>query len=405
MKRRLLIECGAAETRAAYLIGGEVVRFSFGPARGDEALRRPPQTGDLYVGRVRSVSKSLGGAFVDLGADREGFLPYKKDEALAPEGASIIVLVRRPPIGGKGAVLSADWMRGLGAAAVLALQEQADARRNPGALGEPVDAAIHAFVVARPEGPEPLDEVITNDAAAAALLRAYGAEQVSSADSPFETYGAAEALESALERTVMLAGGARLIFDQAEALTVVDVDAGAAADGASGRLNDKVNLLAAKALPGELARRAVGGRIVVDFLPPASADARKRLVDALKEAGRERFDARFGKLSADGLFDMTAPRTRLSLLEEATEPAGADWAVPGRRFSLDWRARRAVCALEAALAKRPSARPRLVAGAGLEAYLSKSRPQWPQRVAERYGPRFEIARNDGLEERGFDIIE
>ncbi|MEZ5922647.1 MAG: hypothetical protein R3C60_15040 [Parvularculaceae bacterium] len=62
MTRRLLIESGAAETRAAFLAGDEPTHFWFGPARGDESLPHPPASGDLFAGRIRSVTKSLNGS-------------------------------------------------------------------------------------------------------------------------------------------------------------------------------------------------------------------------------------------------------------------------------------------------------------------------------------------------------
>ncbi len=406
VKRRVLIECGVAETRSAFLLGDETIRFWFNPARGDEALPRPPQTGDIYLGRVRSVSKSLGGAFVDLGGDRDGFLPVGGSGQLPAEGAALIVRVRRPVSGAKGAVLSVDWKAGLKKEGVAFHEAQAAQASAPAPLGDWVDPAIHAFVFAAPDAAvEAAEEIVVNDVAAAKLVQDYAVNQVSIEDNPFETYGATEALERSLERVIRLSGGARLAFDEAEAMTVVDIDSGGAADGASGRLNDKVNIAAAKALPAEFSRRGVGGRIVVDFLPPSGAEARKKLTEILIQASRGVFEMRLGKLSADGVYDMTAPRTQLSLLERATEQAGDGWPVPGRRFTLDWAAKSAIGALEGALATRPSARPRLIVGASIEAYLRTKRPQWAGRLAARYGARFTIAPDDKLEERSFDLAE
>ncbi|MEX0643931.1 MAG: ribonuclease E/G, partial [Parvularculaceae bacterium] len=195
---------------------------------------------------------------------------------------------------------------------------------------------------------------------------------------------------------------ARLTIDETEGLTVVDVDAGAAADGATGRLNDKVNAAAAARLFRELARRAIGGRIVVDFLPPSNARARADLKDALKEARRGVFDCRFGKLSDDGLFDLTAPRDRLSLLELATEPAGADWPRPGRRFTLDWQAKAAIRALERRLAAAPASRPRLTADPVIVDFIA-ARPQWAARLAARFGARFEVSKDAQIRDRSFDV--
>lgn len=411
VRRRVVIECGAAETRAAFLLGDAVIRFWFGPARGDEALPRPPQTGELYLGRVRSVSKPLGGAFVDLGADRDGFLPFGKNGKPPAEGAALIVRVRRPALGEKGPVLSERWREGLDKASAAAVEKDALRVAAPARLsahsGESRDLWLRSIwePVFMEAGWRDSDFTIDSGESARALRDSGLILSASVEENPFEAYGAADALDRALDRTIVLSGGARLAFDQAEALTVIDVDSGAAADGASGRLNDKVNIAAAKALPAELSRRGAGGRIVVDFLPPSGAEARKALVEALMQASRGTFEMRAGKLSADGLLDLTAPRARLSLLEQATEPAGEGWPVQGRRFTLDWAGKRAIGALERALAARPSARPRLLAGAGLDAYFRAARPQWAERLAQRFGARFTLARDDRLEERSFDLAE
>lgn len=400
--RRLIIECGAAETRAALLAGEDVIGFWFGPARGDETLPRPAQTGDIHSGRIRSILKPLAGAFVDLGEGRDGFLPFGKGAAPV-EGATVIVRVRRPALAGKGPLLSADWRKGLGEAAAAALMAQAEAMPGQGALGEPADAVVQAYVQGGVGG-APV-EVIVNDGAAAAVLRAHGAARVSVEPAPFQTYAAEEALASALCREVALPGGARLIVDETAGGAVIDIDAASAADGASGRLGDKVNRAAALAIPGELARRAIGGRVVIDFLPPSDAEARGKLLETLKRAAKGVCEARFGRLSADGLFDLTAPRTRLSLLEEACEPAGGDWPVPGRRFTLDWQAKEATGALERILAARPKARARLVVGAAIGACLRERRPQWTARLMARYGARFAIEEDGGREERSYSALE
>lgn len=403
MSARLLIECGVAETRAALIIGEESLRFWFGPARGDETLAAPPETGDVFLGRVRTISKPLRGAFVDLGEGPQGFLPFGGAGAPAAEGAAIIVMARRPALGGKGPVLTLDWKRGLSAEVAASLEKKAAGLTAPQRLIEPADAALQAVAALVPS--DKAAEILVDSADAASLLRRAEPEAVISVgENLFEECGAEAALEESLERLVSLPGGARLVMDEAEALTVVDVDSGSMAEGASGRLNDKVNLAASRRLFAELSRRAIGGRVVVDFLPPSGAEARKALTDRLRQSAKGVYDCRFGKLSVDGVFDLTAPRERLSLIERASEAAGEGWARPGRRFTLDWRAKKAMRALEQGLRGRPAARFRLFAGRALAVYLG-GRPQWTERLAARHSARFDIIMDDKLEERSFDLAE
>lgn len=400
MTRRLVIQCGGADTRAALILGEEIVGFWFGPARGDEALPRPPQAGEVYSGRVRTISKPLNAAFVDIGAAREALLPLKPGEAAPQEGANVVALVRRPPTAGKGAVLSVD----LDDAANEALARVAGDRAPPFRVGAPTDAAIEAWRWAVAQGGA-LDAVLVNEPAVAGLLGQYGAPAVID-PTAYEAAGADDALDCAFERETALAGGARMIVDETEALIAIDIDAAHAASGAeAGKLNNRVNHAAAGRLFRELARRGAGGRIVVDFLPPSDGAARRRLSDALKAAASGVFPARFGRLSEDGLFDLNAPRRRLSLLEEASEPCDGAALRPGRRFTIDWQAKAAVRALEARLERGRAQKLALMLSLDLHHYLVTVRPEWLERVRARYGARFEVKRDDRVEDRRFDVSE
>lgn len=408
MRRRLHIECGAAETRAACFIDDDPVRFFFAPARGDEHLPRPVEAGDVVLGRVRTISKSLHAAFVDIGEAEDGFLQAKASEALPVEGARLIVIVARPAIGSKGALISPHWRKSFSEDACVAIAARAETAAPPARLSDSRDPALWALAAA---GAAPGDAVLVNDPAVAVLLReatersGVGRDAVAIAEASLRDIGVDDAIDAALERTVVVADGVRLTFDETEAMTVVDVDSGGAGAQARTALNDRVNAAAAAALFGELSRRGVGGRIIVDFPPPSNARARARLFDQLSQASRQYFPARLGKLSADGVFDLTAARTGASLLERASETAaGPGWLRRGRRLTLDWQAKAAIRSLEAQLQRALSARLTLAVDRTIEDYLA-SRPQWRDRLAARFGARFDIVGDLELEDRAFDVIE
>ncbi len=402
--RRLVIDCGAAQTRAALLLDDEPLRFWFGPARGDEALPRPPQSGDIFAGRVRSVAKPLNGAFVDIGAARDGFLPLTKNAKPPVEGAAIIVRIRRPQIDAKGAVLTLGWKENLSAEAAAMLEAQAASMRI-GALGEPVDAAIQAFVDCAPASFSGDLDIITNDPAAKRLIENTTSAPVRVKDAPFLEYQVDQAVAEALEPCVTLEGGAALNFHETPAGALIDVDSASAAGGATGRLNDKINLAAAARIFPEISRRAIAGRVIVDLLPPSGAAARAKLAETLKENLKSVAGARFGKLAADGLCDFTIPRQRLSLLMGVTEPAGNGWPVEGRRFTLDHAAKSAIGVLECALATRPSATPRLIVACDIADYLLAKRPQWAERLNRKFGARIRIEPDATREPRTYDLVE
>src|SRR5512134_3714220 len=86
----------------------EVFRWSDG--RLAQAIRETAKTrplaGAVFVGRVAKIEPSLQVAFVEIGQDRPGMLPLKKQGRQPTEGEAIVVQVRRDERDGKGAKLS-----------------------------------------------------------------------------------------------------------------------------------------------------------------------------------------------------------------------------------------------------------------------------------------------------------
>lgn len=393
MTRVLLISCGAAETMGAIVDGDEILRFFFAPARGDELLPRRLEAGDLVLGRIKTMAPALSGAFIDIGAGVDAFISLPATAKAPPEGALDLFRVRRPELGGKGAVLDPDWRRGLSTRRLA----QMNAVGAPRLLSQDFDPVFQIALRATAFAPA---EIVVDQAEA---VRALAPEGIAATCDPsrIDVGGLEEAIAAALEPVVALAGGARMMIEETAGGCVVDVDSGAAADDAR-KPNNKVNDVAARRLFLELLRRSIGGRIIVDFLPPSGPPARARLSKAVAEGGSI-FECRVGKLAPDGLLDLTAPRRDFSLLERASEPAGDNFIRRGRRLTLDWAARRAIASLEMRLQRHSRLRLRLEAGAELFRFLN-ARPQWMARLAERHGARVTLAMTE-RPERSFDVVE
>jgi ribonuclease G len=129
-------------------------------------------------------------------------------------------------------------------------------------------------------------------------------------------------IERALDRKVWLKSGGYLVFDQAEALTAIDVNTGRFV----GKTNQdetvlRTNLEAVEEVVKQLRLRNIGGIIIVDFIDMSREADRKKVSDALREAQR-RDKARTSalKISELGLVQMTRKRTRESLEELLTDP-------------------------------------------------------------------------------------
>jgi ribonuclease G len=128
-------------------------------------------------------------------------------------------------------------------------------------------------------------------------------------------------IERALDRKVWLKSGGYLVFDQAEALTAIDVNTGRFV----GKTNQdetvlRTNLEAAEEVVKQLRLRNIGGIIIVDFIDMSREADRKKVSDVLREAlRRDKARASALKISELGLVQMTRKRTRESLEELLTD--------------------------------------------------------------------------------------
>jgi len=129
-----------------------------------------------------------------------------------------------------------------------------------------------------------------------------------------ELYGVEQEIRSTLNRRVDLPSGGYLIFDYAEAFTVIDVNTGRFVGSRSkrngpGRLEDTItknNLEAVKEVVRQLRMRDVGGIIVIDFIDMANPKNRQQVEDALRqELERDRTKTYVVEISPLGLVEMT----------------------------------------------------------------------------------------------------
>jgi ribonuclease G len=129
----------------------------------------------------------------------------------------------------------------------------------------------------------------------------------------FDQFGVEEAIRSTLSRRVDLPSGGYLIFDYAEAFTVIDVNTGrfvgSRSKSSGQRLEDTItknNLEAVKEVVRQLRLRDIGGIIVIDFIDMANPKNREAVEEALKtELERDRTKTYVVEISPLGLVEMT----------------------------------------------------------------------------------------------------
>jgi ribonuclease G len=129
----------------------------------------------------------------------------------------------------------------------------------------------------------------------------------------FEASGVEDEIRSTLSRRVDLPSGGYLIFDYAEAFTVIDVNTGrfvgSRSKSSGARLEDTItknNLEAVKEVVHQLRLRDIGGIIVIDFIDMANPKNRGTVEEALKnELERDRTKTYVVEISPLGLVEMT----------------------------------------------------------------------------------------------------
>ena len=129
----------------------------------------------------------------------------------------------------------------------------------------------------------------------------------------FEASGVDAEIRSTLDRRVDLPSGGYLVFDYAEAFTVIDVNTGrfvgSRGKSAQGRLEDTIvknNLEAVTEVVRQLRLRDIGGIIVIDFIDMANPKNRETVEEALRsELERDRTKTYVVEISPLGLVEMT----------------------------------------------------------------------------------------------------
>jgi ribonuclease G len=128
-----------------------------------------------------------------------------------------------------------------------------------------------------------------------------------------EAHGVEDEIRSTLSRRVDLPSGGYLIFDYAEAFTVIDVNTGrftgSRSKSSAQRLEDTItknNLEAVKEVVHQLRLRDIGGIIVIDFIDMANPKNRATVEEALRgELERDRTKTYVVEISPLGLVEMT----------------------------------------------------------------------------------------------------
>lgn len=351
----------------------------------DEGTDASPET--IYLGRVERVVPGMKAAFVDIGQEKNGFLPLEeKSQALElprlQSGMSVLVQVKKEAQGAKGAFLTRDVTlcgetvilmplnRYIGVSARISdegtrkalsalgrsiaggcfglVMRAASAQAEESAIREETAALLDAWedaarrapaahapsMVYRPRTaldsvlcdyrPRGIDRAVTDDPAVAALFEGVCPVAMAGHDL-MENSGMARQRDKALERFVWLKSGGSLVIDECEAMTVIDVNTGKF----TGKrlLEDTIltiNLEACEEIVRQTRLRNLSGIIVADLIDMASQEHRDAVQQALTRAfADDRIKTVIHGFTSLGLMEITRKKTRRTLRQEWSRPCRA----------------------------------------------------------------------------------
>ena len=373
MTREIYVQ-GTSPREIAVTEDGQLVEYLLDEpaAAGAEAV---------YLGRVEWLVPGMQAAFVDIGQERNGFLPLqeKSRSVLLPRlqaGDRVLVQVKKEAQGTKGAFLTRDVTlcgeyvlfmpcnRYIGVSARVAEEDDRRALKEQGAalaggacglvmrqaaLDAPEEAIRQELDGLRqiwerighdaPTSPAPsllhrprtlldalLDDylprgvtcVVTDDPA----LDVPGVPLRREAPGLMERLGLWAQRDRALQRRVWLESGGNLIIDPCEAMTVIDVNTAKN----TGRRDAEQTILrtdleAAREIARQTRLRNLGGIILIDMIDLQEEAHREQVLQALREAfAADRVKTVVHGLTSLGLVEMTRKKTRAPLLSDWTQP-------------------------------------------------------------------------------------
>ena len=332
----------------------------------------------VYLGRVERVVPGMKAAFIQIGQEKNGFLPLEErnlhDLPRLQAGMSVLVQVNREAQGVKGAFLSRDIhlcgeyvifsplndliavssrvtrerdrkaLKALGKtlaegkfglimrnAALTASEEdirseldELQARWRKIRLAAPtahVPSLLHRSrtnldLLLSEYHARGIDRIFTNDPSLQPRLSGYGSVSLIG-DNLFDVARISSQLKTALDRRVWLESGGNLVIDPCEAMTVIDVNtAKFTGDRALADTVLKTNLEACREIATQIGLRNISGIIIIDMIDMMSREHHHAVLEALNQAfTADRVKTVVHGFTSLGLIEMTRRRSRPTLRE------------------------------------------------------------------------------------------
>ena len=138
----------------------------------------------------------------------------------------------------------------------------------------------------------------------------------------FSEYGVEDGIKNVFQKRVWLKSGGHIIIEEAEGLTVVDVNTGSYDRGKDQEETIyNLNIEAASEIVRQIRLRNLVGIVVIDFIDIRKRELRDRIYEAfVKELKKDRAKSVVLEMSPFGVIQLTRQRLRESILSELAEP-------------------------------------------------------------------------------------
>ena len=316
------------------------------------------RTGNILLGTVARLMPGIGGAFVEIGRAKCGFLPLKENSisfsgSPLRSGDKIAVQIRKEEIRnrekeGKGAFLTRDLVipgkmvllmpmnRYIAVSARITGKEERERLKN---IGQRIAENAFGLVMrsaALEAGTEEIEEEAVRLTAEWKNIQEqirqggkngtvlYQADPETQIIEDYAGRGGADQLKAkslnadlhrqlseSRSRKIRLKNGGNIVIDRCEAMTVIDVNSGSASgDGQNEAAYLETNLAACAAIAAQIRLRNLSGIILIDFIDMNREEDRIRtsakLQKCLEQDRRKTVIHGWTKL---GILEMTRKRT------------------------------------------------------------------------------------------------
>ena len=398
-----------------------------------EMLHQEKTKGNIYKGTINNIDASLQAAFVNYGAEKNGFLQidevhpeyysagYKLKKGLKypplqkvlKSGQQILVQVVKEPTGTKGAFLT-TYLSIPGRYFVLTpgreqvgisrkIEDESERKKlkevveslkldegigvivrtvsegqSKTALSKDLQILKRQWKEVRKKGPQApspslvyqemdlvsravrdylttdVSEIWIDDAKTAEKVAEFASivfprrsKLVRTHDNPdltlWERFNLQKQINEIYGREATLPSGGRLVFDQTEALTAVDINSGKIGGKKNFKeMAFKTNMEAAEEIARQLRLRDLGGQVVIDFIEMKDRNHCREVEKTIRAAVKnDRARTDVGRLSRFGLLEMVRQRLGSSAISVSTEVCPCCNG-SGIRRNMEWQSQQAL---------------------------------------------------------------